>query len=99
MKKTITAIETIIETAEKFKNSYFWSPPGNAAARRSYEEFYSCPMVEWNDGSNVFTAEYVVECTCRCVYAKGIYTRNGKKTTLTAIKNSLKRLQAAQKGE
>lgn len=33
-----------------------------------------------------------MSCSCRKVYATGYYTKDGKKTTLTAIKNSYKRL-------
>jgi hypothetical protein len=37
-----------------------------------------------------------VQCSCANVYVTTTYTRDGKKTTLTAVKNSLRRLQAAQ---
>lgn len=94
--ETIRKIREIIETAERLRNAYFWTPAGNAAGRRSAEKRYSKPRVEWDDGKDHFTAEYTVSCSCHNFYAYGTYTRNGKKTTLTAIRNSLKRLEAAE---
>jgi hypothetical protein len=88
-------IEKIIETAEKFRNAYFWNPPSSAGGRRSYEKYYSCPLIEWDENGHRYTAEYTVSCSCHNVYASGIYTRDGKKTTLTAIKNSYKRMKEA----
>ena len=88
------AIRDIIAQAEKMRNAYFWSPPQNAAGRRNYEQYNSREKIEWVDGRDTYTAEYIVDCSCRNIYAHGEYTKNGKKTTLTAIKNSLKRLEA-----
>lgn len=90
----ISNINRIIATAEGFKNAYFWSPPGSASGRRSYERKHSIPEVSWNDGKHKYTARYDVTCSCHNIYAKGTYTRDGNKTTLTAIKNSLKRLES-----
>ena len=85
-------IRRLIDEAESHSKAYFFNPPRNASSRRSYEKKHSVPEIQWQDGSDSFTAEYVVRCTCGNVYARGYYTRNGKKTTLTAIKNSYKRL-------
>lgn len=90
----IAAVRAVVESAEKMKNAYFFSPPGSAGSRRSYEKRYSAPRVEWKDGKDEFSAEFTVSCSCSYVYAYGLYTRNGKKTTLTAVRNSLKRLEA-----
>ena len=90
----IKYIADIIEKAEDFRNSYFWEPPAVANARRSYEKYHSRPEIEWTEGGHTYTAEFTVECSCRNIYAKGYYTKDGKKTTLTAIKNSYKRLAA-----
>lgn len=88
----IDKIKDIINQAEKFKNVYFWAPEGSAGARRSMEKRESRPVVKWTDGKDTFTAEFVVTCTCSHTEARGIYTRNGKRTTLVAVRNSLKRL-------
>ena len=92
--KTTGRISAIISEAEAMRNAYFWSSPGSAGARRSYEHQHSHPAVEWQDGQDNYTAEYTVSCSCNNIYAYGTYTKNGKKTTLTAIKNSYKRLIA-----
>lgn len=94
MNELINNIKHLIETAEKFRNSYFWTSPSSAGMRRSYEKQNSVPMIEWDEGGNHYTAEYNVSCSCKNIYASGIYTKNGNKTTLTTIKNSLKRLEA-----
>lgn len=94
IKEIINALESIIATAEKFKGAYFFTPPGNANGRRSYEEYYSIPFFAFEYNGIEYTCEYRISCSCRNVYAKGIYTRNGSKTTLTAIKNVLKKMKA-----
>lgn len=92
MKSTINAIGAIIDEATEMKNAYFFSPPGNAGSRRSYERKHSHDKVEWLEGGHTYTAEYIVSCSCANVYAYGRYTKDGNKTTLTAIKNSYNRL-------
>lgn len=89
----ISRIEEIINEAERMKGAYFYTSPMNASGRRSYEKFHSHSPVEWVEGGHKYSAKYTVECSCRNVYAKGYYYKDDKKTTLTAIKNSLKRLK------
>ena len=92
-KALIADIEMIVDEAERMKKAYFYTPPMNAAGRRSYEQYHSHGPVEWSEGGHTYSAEYSVSCSCHNVYAKGIYYRDGNKTTLTTIKNSLKRLK------
>lgn len=94
----INAIKAIADEAESMKNAYYFRPPMNAGSRRSYEKRHSHDEVRWTEGGHEYTAEYTVSCSCNNVYAKGSYTKDGKTTTLTAIRNSLKRL-IAQAGE
>lgn len=89
----ISKIEGIIDEAERMKGAYFFTPQGNAASRRWYEKQHSHERVEWTEGGHTYSAEYTVSCSCKNVYAKGKYTKDGTKTTITAIKNSLKRLK------
>lgn len=93
IKEIINALESIIATAEKFKGAYFFTPPANASGRRSYEEYYSVPFFAFEYNGIEYTCEYRISCSCHNVYAQGIYTRNGNKTTLTAIKNVLKKMK------
>ena len=89
----VAKIEALVKDAETMKNSYFWNSPSTASARRSYEKKLTHEEISWTDGNDTYTAEFVVTCSCKNIYAQGRYTKNGSKTTLTAIKNSLKRLQ------
>lgn len=97
--KLIKKIEEIVYEAEKMKGAYFYTPPENASLRRSYEKYHSHGPVEWSEGGHTYSAEYEVSCSCRNVYAKGYYYRDEKRTTITTIKNSLKRLKERAKKE
>lgn len=91
----IAAIERIVEEAAKCRYAYFWTPGSSAGSRRSAERWHSVPEVCWTDGKDSYSAEFRYSESCHHVYAKGYYYRNGERTTLTAINNSLKRLKAA----
>lgn len=88
----INQITAIIAEAEAMKNAYFFTPPTSAGSRRSYEKRHSHPMIEWTEGGHTYTAQFTVSCSCKNIYTHSEYTKDGKKTTLTAIRNSLKRL-------
>ena len=96
VEETVASIKNLIGTVEKFRNSYFWSSKGNAASRRWYEKQNSIPEFSWTESEDSYTAEFTVTCSCRNVYASGYYTKNGEKTTLLAVKNSLKRLEGVK---
>lgn len=93
MLETIEGIKAVVKMAESMRNSYFWNPPASARERRKYEDTHSVQRVEWQEGNHAYTAEFNVSCSCHYVYAKGYYTKDGNRTTLTTIKNSLKRLE------
>ena len=95
MNTLLESIREIIHEAEHMKNAYFWNPPAHASERRAYEKKHSHKEISWTENGNEFTAEYTVTCSCHNVYACGIYTKNGSRTTLTAIRNSYNRLRAA----
>lgn len=99
MEKIIGQIEAIVNEAEYMRNAYFWSPPSVAFLRRDYEKKHSHDEVAWTEGGHDYTADYSVMCSCRNIYASGRYTRDGEKTNLTAVKNSLKRLKEKYKAE
>lgn len=89
MNNIINRIGNIIDEAEAMQNAYFFNPPTHAGERRSYEKKHSHELVEWEEGGHTYT----VECSCKNVYAHGEYTKDGKKTTLTAIRNSYRRMK------
>ena len=93
----LDALSAIIDEADTMRNmySYYFRSPATAGARRSYELRHSHARVEWIDNGHTYSAEYIVQCSARNVYARGEYTRDGAVTTLTAIRNSYKRLAAA----
>ena len=95
--KIIAAIRDIIDEAEAMKSAYFFAPISHAGARRSYEKRHSHDEVCWTEGGHEYTASYTVSCSCRNVYANGEYTKDGKHTNLTAIRNSYKRMIANAK--
>ena len=92
MNTTIDQIRDLIDTAEHYRSCYFWRSPSSASSRRYEERRGSRDLIEWQEGGHTYTAEFTVRCSCRNVYASGSYTRDGQKTTLTAIKNSYNRL-------
>ena len=95
LNEVIAAVRGIVDEAERMRGAYFFRPPANAYGRRRYEQEHSHAKVAWEEGGHAYTAEYVVSGSCNNVYACGTYTRDGKKTTITAIKNSLKRMEAS----
>ena len=96
---TIGKLEKLFDTAEKYKNSYSWNKDNGNAQQREYKEKQdSIDEFEWIENGDKYTAEYTVQISRYNVYSYGTYTKNGKKTTLTAIKNSYNRLlQAVQR--
>jgi hypothetical protein len=94
----IQALRGIVTEADSMKNAYFFTPPAGAGGRRAYEKKHSHATIEWEEGGHAYSAAYTVRCSCKNVYTDGAYTRDGKKTTLTAIKNSLRRMEAEEMG-
>ena len=95
----IKGLSHLVAIAERFQKAYFFRSPQSASERRRYERIYSVPQIEWKDGNDIYGARYEVRCSCNHVYAKGFYTKNGDWTTLTAVRNSLKRLIDEQNDE
>lgn len=90
--KTVADVKDIFAQAEKFRNVYFWKPEASEGIRRSMERRESRPTVEWDEGGHHYTAQFDVTWTCSHTEAKARYTKDGKKTTVVAIRNSLKRM-------
>jgi hypothetical protein len=82
-------LSQIVEQHEKLKNSYFWSPSGNASGRRYNEkknnDFFECDFLN-------ISAENNYRESCNHVYYKGHFYVDGKKTTVTKIKNIISAL-------
>ena len=94
--ETIRVLKHLVEIADHYRYAFYMTPPSSAAGRRLEEKRGTVPEFTWTEGGHKFAACYKVACSCTHVYASGYYTRDGKKTNLTAIKNSLKRMEAEQ---
>ena len=91
--ETINLLKKLVATADHYRYAFYMTPSSLAAGRRLEEKRGTVPEFTWTEGGHKYTACYKVTCSCSNVYASGYYTRDGKKTNLTAIKNSLKRLE------
>ena len=96
---TIHKIRALISVAEHYRNAFYMPVPLTVNECIQEEIRGAVPYFSWFDGDTKFTAFYIVKCKYNHILAKGFYTRDGKKTNLTAIKNSLKRLEKEQEQE
>ena len=97
--ETIGLLKKLVATADRYRYAFYMNPSSSAAGRRMEEKRGTIPEFAWTEGGRKYTASYKVTCSCAHVYASGYYTRDGKKTNLTAVKNSLARLEAEQERE
>ena len=86
-------IEAIIDTAEKYKNCYFWNAARTNAAQRRREEFDNNYRFEV-DGDVIEVNQYL-SISCKNYYYGHTITKNGKKTNITALKTALRKASAA----
>ena len=93
----INQLRDLVTKAEKLHGCFFWTAPKTAADRRYMESRWSTPLLKWIDNDHIYTAEITVRVSCRNVYATTSYTKDGKVTNLTAIRNSLHRLESLTK--
>lgn len=91
--ETIRMLRILVSIADHYRNAIYMTPPANASGRRQEDYRGTVPYFEWSEGGHQFSACYKVQCTVSHIYARGVYTRDGEKTTLLAVKNSLKRLE------
>lgn len=63
--KVYADLVSIIQAHNKYKNSYFWSPPSNAYGRRLMEFEHT---LEFNLNGNVYEVIQQLDCSCRNVY-------------------------------
>ena len=97
--ETIHQIRALVAVADHYRYAFYMTPSSSAAGRLHEEKRGTVPEFTWTEGGHKYTACYKVTCSCAHVYASGYYTRDGKKTNLTAIKNTLKRLEQLEQEE
>ena len=71
----------IIDTHEKYRNAYFFSPSTNATGRRRSENRFreSHPDVSFLKGENLITVKMKYEESCRNIYYRLVVTINNGK--------------------
>ena len=84
--ETLKAVRDILIQSAKFSRAYWWSPQPNANSRRELERYESRPTIEWDESGHHYTASFDVVCH----YS---YTKDGKRTNATAIRNSANRME------
>lgn len=99
MKMVVAAVEQIEKLAYKYRNSWFWSENGNSSSRSWKESQDRVDCIDWIEGGHAYSASWHVSISRRNVYVHAIYLRDGKKTTLTAIRNSAARIKAKLENE
>jgi hypothetical protein len=79
------------ERCDYYRNSYFWTPPASASSRRYKEDKDSIPQYLFAVGSDFYSIEFNVRCSCINVYASSSIAKNGCWTTLTTLKTLLRK--------
>lgn len=93
--ETINAVQAIIDDAEYFKNSYFWTPGGNSSSRKSYDRKHSHDTVTWTENGHDYSACFSVRSSYANYRVSSEYYKDGQKTNLKAIRYSLDRMKKA----
>ena len=83
--KIETAINAILARHDRFKSSYFWSPPGHASSRRQMENRESTSLSFSLDGT-VYDIVQSVTCSCKNVYYSLSIAVDGISKNVRALK-------------
>lgn len=89
LKQVKNRLAEIVDRHEKLSRSYFWSPSGNASGRRNAEKRNND---KFECGWLGISAENDYRESCAHVYYHGYFYVDGKKTTVTKIKNIISAL-------
>ena len=73
----------MLDNHEKYKNTYFWSPPINASGRRAMEFNES---IEFVLNGKKYSWKQDLSCSCRNVYWKSSVHVDGNKKNIRVIK-------------
>lgn len=88
----VQALEDRLTLHDKMKGSYFYSSPGSASSRRSYEKNNSRDTLKFVVDGKEYTWKQTTDCSCRNVYYKSIVTVDGDSKDVRAIKSALRRI-------
>ena len=81
-------VRRALEQHEKHKNSYFWTPYGNAANRRETERRNNW-SISFKHAGNTYAYQSSVSCSCKNYYYSGMFTVDGEKLTVRAFSKLL----------
>lgn len=84
-----------IQHHETMKNSYFFTPPGNASSRRRYEERHTLE-ISFEFNGHLYEYSATCNCSCKYVYFQDAFYFDGNKTTVTKFENAIKRMENLQ---
>lgn len=70
-------LQKVLSEFERFANTYFWTPPGNAFFRRSEEKRNSNKWEFMVDGQSV-VCEISISCSCKNYYSTRMIAVNGE---------------------
>ncbi len=84
--KLESLLNDVIEQHEKFKNSYFWSPPQGASSRRSYEKKFSREPIKFQFQDKLYEIFQEVSCSCKNVYYSFSVRVDDSKKNIRALK-------------
>lgn len=95
-KDLFEAYDSLCRSISRTQGCYFWrGDNGNRAARDWRAQQYEIPEFSWVEAGHTYTAAFSFYQTRNRTIASGSYTKDGKKTTITAIRNSVNRLKEA----
>ena len=87
--KVLPQLLEFVERHNKFKSSYFWTPPAKADNRRNMEENNQLEITFILNGVT-YTLEQSVRCSCRNVYYRASIQRDGDTKTISTVKKLIK---------
>lgn len=92
---TLEDLERLLQLHDMLQKSFHWSPPPTASARRAFEVKFSAAPVSWREGSHEYSAKTRLFCSAANIYYKAFFEIDGRRTNVTTIRNSYKRMSEA----
>ena len=88
-------LERLLQLHDMLQKCFHWSPPPTASARRSFETKFRASPVSWREGSHEYSAKPSLFCSAANIYYKAVFEVDGRRTNVTTIRNSFKRMSEA----
>lgn len=82
----LTKLKKLIDIHDRYQHSFYYSPAPSAASRRFNEAKNSVPTFSFTFGGDLYSLAYEYRETCKNIYAKGQYYRNGIRITVREIR-------------